>query len=651
MGIQLDQRSPKFAMLLTLAATAIVYWIGLRGPFVFDDAQNLAPLNDWLQGRSTWTSVVMGNDSGPLGRPVSMASFVLNVALMGTSAHAFKLGNLLIHLFNGVLVFALFRRLADPRLPNSAAHEQGPWLPWLAASVWLLHPLLASTVLYVVQRMAMLSATFTLLTLLAYLSGRTSIASSRPKAGWLLLLLGVPSLTVLASLAKENGVLAVPLCALIELIAFAPPIGLRRPWAAKVFICAALVVPALLFVALVAFPPDLLAQGYDNQAFTLHDRLFTQTRILWDYVAAVLVPGGARLGVYHDDYTISHGLLDPPSTLWAIAGWLALLALAWRVRRPLPGVAFGLGFFLVGHAIESTLLPLMLYFEHRNYLPAVGMVWAVVSFLAWVAHRLHGYMHHPRLVLGAGSGALLGMLALSTATQARIWSSQESLLVDAFNKHPGSSLLRTELIAQAMAMQPPRVQQARTHAAFLLDSGSAETRRLGAVESVMIDCATGASPGDVQVDHMFDGVPEPISVTLMLAYENLSDGIVLTPCPGLPAERMAEGLARMLDRSRLSPNTLQIWRLHYRAANLFAAAGNLKAAVGQAKLAAAATTAQPQVLLFAADLLLDDGDTTGAGSMLEAAKAKLRPSDVLAHKLVGDLREKIDRAAVQSGKQ
>ena len=42
----------------------------------------------------------------------------------------------------------------------------------LAAAIWLLHPLHVSTVLYTVQRMAQLSALFSLVTLLLYSLGR-----------------------------------------------------------------------------------------------------------------------------------------------------------------------------------------------------------------------------------------------------------------------------------------------------------------------------------------------------------------------------------------------------------------------------------------------------------------------------------------------
>src|SRR5690606_27240932 len=44
----------------------------------------------------------------------------------------------------------------------------------------------------------------------------------------------------------------------------------------------------------------------------------------------------------------------------------------------LPMLSFAVGWYLVGHSIESTTVPLELYFEHRNYIPIIGPVLAVV---------------------------------------------------------------------------------------------------------------------------------------------------------------------------------------------------------------------------------------------------------------------------------
>lgn len=646
LGFQ-EMKRPQLALLASLLLTAGIYWPGLAGPLVFDDAQNLAPLNDWLQGRVSWLAVVLGNHSGLFGRPVSMASFVLNVELLGPGVWGFKLGNLLIHLANGTLVFALLARLMGLGALAQGTRRDLNWLPWLGASLWLLHPLLASTVLYVVQRMTMLSTLFTLLTLLAYLHGRANLGS-RPRSALASLLLLAPFFTLLAVLSKENGALAPSLCAMLELLVFPPEPGKRRAWLSRAFIATALVLPTLIALGLIVTQAPFVVAGYQNRPFTLSERLLTESRVLWDYVGAMLVPGGPRLGLYHDDYILSRGLLSPPDTLLSIAAWLATIAFAWRLRRHIPGLALGLGIFLIGQSMESSIFPLLIYFEHRNYLPLLGILWALLSLAAFAAPMLAARMPRVAVVSKAAVGVLLVVLALGTHLRASAWSSRDSLLRQSLLHHPDSRWLRTDLILNAMQQNPPRLAEASRHADHLLAMEDPLAQQFGAIERVMIECASGRQPDPGVVEAMFDGSGNPIEPDLLLAFDNLSDGIVRQPCAGLSPRQMANGLARMLDQSNLAPGTLGVWRLRYRAANLYVAAEQPDNAIRQAELSISGGTAQTQVNLFLAALLIEKGDVQAARAALEAAAAALKRGETRGKELLGLYRKQLDSLEIQA---
>jgi len=151
---------------------------------------------------------VLGDNSGPLGRSVSMATFVVEHLWSDGTIATSKLVNIAIHLFNGILVTTLLMLLAKGRgipLAHIAAI--------VCAGIWLLAPLQVSTVLYLVQRMAMLATTFTLLSLVFYVLWRAS--ASRTVWRSLLLLACVVTL-VLGVLSKENAVLCIPLILLVE---------------------------------------------------------------------------------------------------------------------------------------------------------------------------------------------------------------------------------------------------------------------------------------------------------------------------------------------------------------------------------------------------------------------------------------------------
>jgi hypothetical protein len=629
----------RVALIGTLALTLAMYWIGLSGPLVFDDIQNLTPLAEWSQGARGWTSVVFGNDSGLFGRPVAMATFLLNALWLGPGIWGFKLVNVLIHLANGVLVFALFQGFT--RRDKRTSQPARSWQPWFACSIWLLHPLLVSTVLYVVQRMAMLSAFFTLLAMLAFLHGRLALSNRQRRRAGGLLIVAMPLATLLAALSKENGVLAPALCGVMELALFQPRIGTRRPWLSTGFIGATLVLPALVAIVLTVGRAQFIVAAYANRPFTLAERLFTQPRVLWDYVGSLVAPFGPGLGLYHDDYVVSRSLFDPPATLIALMSWVAVIIGAFALRRRVPGFLLGVGIFLVGQALESSVFPLLMYFEHRNYLPAVGAIWALISLLAYCANLLKHKMSRPEHVFRSASVALLVVLGFVTAARAGVWQRQSSILSQALRYHPQSHWLRMDLADQAMHQHPPQFAEARRNVDFLLTSREPSVRRLGSVGRLIVDCSAGTTPTPSTVSGAFSGRPDPLEADLLVAFENLSEGVMKRPCPGLSALRTADLLAGMLDRSGLPSANTSIWRLRLKAAKLYFASGRADEALRQGELAYAGGKSDAPVPVFIASILIQRGDYPRAQAMLEKALEQMPAGDQAGHAIVAQYQERI----------
>lgn len=406
----------------------LIYWTGLTGPFLFDDHWNLSPLGaeGGIETFRHWLRFVLGGESGPLGRPVSLASFTLNAQAWPADPWPFKLTNLLIHLGNALLLYALSLRLFQlSRLSHTTL------LAALAALLWALHPLHVSTVLYVVQRMAQLSLLFTLIGLMLYLQGRL-LAVTRPRAGYLLMLSGIGGGTLLATLSKENGAL-LPLYALVleaTVIRFA---NIRAPIAWRYGQALILRLPLLVLIAYFAFSAPTWLNKYLNRDFSLLQRLGAEGPILWDYLQLFALPRLSGGGLFHNVAVTDF------STLMMVGGWAAiafLLAFAWRLRSRAPMVAAGLLWFFAGHAMESTVLPLELYFEHRNYLPYVGLVWALVAALSTLP---------PRLIIAA-SGALLVLWGTLTHLQARVWG-DEQVAAQVWLKEKPESLRATQFAA------------------------------------------------------------------------------------------------------------------------------------------------------------------------------------------------------------
>ncbi len=426
---------PTLGWCLLLALCAWAYWPGLSGPTVLDDAENLRVLTALDGNPAIASDVVWGNESGPLGRPISMLSFTLERLYWHDSLFGIKRTNLLIHLLIGSL-FAVWAGL----LLRQVGIPHAIWLAIAAGGFWLLAPLFVSTVLYAVQRMAQLSTLYALAALLAYTHGRQLTLAN--KAAWPAFLL-VPPLVVCAVLAKENGVLAVPLIFLLEAcwFQFRNARGEIVPWLRWAFWGG---VAAAGLGALVLFGGyGYLLGSYSLRDFTLAERLFTEARILWDYVGQFFLPNLSRLGVVHDDIVLSSSWREPVTTLYALLGCLAVaLASVWGWRYPIGRLlAFCPLFFLAGHAMESTILPLELYFEHRNYLPAMGVVLLPVLLVGLLIR------HWPQVFppLAAAATLMLVIVATQLASQAFVWSQGELRTLTSVTAHPNSPRANVEM--------------------------------------------------------------------------------------------------------------------------------------------------------------------------------------------------------------
>lgn len=408
-----------------------LYWPGTSGPSVLDDGVNLRTLDYLEDNREFLPDVVRSNYSGPLGRPLSMLVFSLEKIYIDAGVTGTKRFNLLLHLLMAALV-ALFAR----DVLRCLHYRRAATLALLVTGLWLLAPLFISTVLYTVQRMAQLSALFTLLAVWAYLRARLSTGNGW--LGW-----GMLSLVsvVAAPLAKENGLLALPLIMFSEwaLLHYSGRAGRQLRVAQGALLGLGLVAVA----ALILWRPELVLGGYRGRDFSVGERLLTEARVVWFYVAQLLWADPQGLGLYQDGWPLSRGWLQPWVTLPAALGWLLVLALVYVLRRyrnwrPL---AFGLGFFVTAHSMESTFFPLELVFEHRNYLPAVGLFIAVVAGLASLWQRWPWL----RNWLLAALLLLLTRNALVLASEVQIWSNEFVLNAVSLNRFPDSARANAEM--------------------------------------------------------------------------------------------------------------------------------------------------------------------------------------------------------------
>ena len=362
------------ALSAIIAVSWFLYSPATSGTFLLDDFDNLGKL-ELVSDAESARYFVLSGIGGPSGRPVALASFLPQAEHWASDPAPFLRINILIHLLNGALLFLFLRQLAGL---TGLARGDADFFALSATALWLMMPLLASSSLMIVQRMTTLSATFVLTGLCAYLAARARLAS-RPD----LALFGMAAALVLGSLlaflSKENGALLPIYVLALETTILAKPDSIPTlKWRAfiSLFLFLPLAIVVTVLVAYASYDEGMLAR----RQFSGLERLITQAGVLWQYLAAALVPRPGSFGPFHDAYPVARSIFQP-ATFVAVLAWLAAILAALRWRRAYPLLAFAVFWYLGGHLLESTTLPLELYFEHRNYLPVIGPLAALV-FLA-----------------------------------------------------------------------------------------------------------------------------------------------------------------------------------------------------------------------------------------------------------------------------
>lgn len=403
------------ALIALIFSTYVIYRNGLTGSFLFDDESNLSALgaSGGIHTFRSAMSFILNGDAGPGGRPIALASFLLNDIDWPSSAAPFIYTNILIHLVNIALLFWLALELTKTLRIDPI---QQYLCSFLTAALWGLHPLFTSTVLYVVQRMTLLSASFAMIGLILFIKGQAKIEKKHPLHGYILMSLGVGGGTLFSFLSKENGALT-PLLAgmLLFTILRKKPEKNSQNWAYTTWKLIFIYTPSIaIFVFFFVKWSDFAQKAHLRRNYTLVERLLTETRVIWDYIAQIAIPKIQSSGLYYDNYTISHSLTSPVSTAYAAAGLLLIIAIAIAVRKRFPIASAGVLFFFGGHLIESTIVPLEIYFEHRNYLPTILLFFALAYGLSTA------FRYRPISITGL-STVMLCTLAILSASRTSLW--------------------------------------------------------------------------------------------------------------------------------------------------------------------------------------------------------------------------------------
>jgi protein O-mannosyl-transferase len=398
--------------------TAAVYFGAFIGSFQYDDSLTVLE-NPHLE---SWKTFVGHLDH--MVRPVLYGTFLLDRSLYGTNPAGYHLLNILFHLGSGILVF---------RIVASVMDKQHLSVPFWTALVFLIHPIATETVTYLSGRASGMMTFFYLVSLFLY------IKASEPSEMKLrrLYLSGAVASFLLSIGCKETAV-TLPVILLLwdRWIR-----GLKRPALRAGVLSRHLPFWLVLVLALVwalSNPRYTALAEFSFQIRPFWDNLLSELHAMAYTVLLFFTPWNQN---FDHDLPVFHSLTQWPLPV-DVLFLSAVAAGAFFARRRVPLVAFGLAWFFI-QLLPTSLIPRNDVLSERNlYLPAVGLLLAIVALGSHLIHWLLTIVRGPAFIR-AGSvmlaTALIAVLCFFTYERNLLYQDRVLLWSDTVAKSPNKA--------------------------------------------------------------------------------------------------------------------------------------------------------------------------------------------------------------------
>jgi hypothetical protein len=280
--------------------------------------------------------------------------------------------------------------------------------------------------------MTILSTFFTLCALFAYIKGFINEVNN--KNGIIYLLFSALILFPLALLSKENSAIF-PIYVLITTIYVSKCKSItlsKTPKSVKLYNLFMLLIVIIGSLVLITNNDKLIFDSYKYFSFTLYERILTEPRVLFMYLAQIIIPSPSWMGFFHDDFIVSTDLFNPYTTFLCVffLSFITIVSITSFNKSPL--AAYSLLLFLSSHLIESTIFPLEIAFEHRNYIGILGILLFLFTALSSII-RFKLLMVTP----------IIFVLTFLTLQRVTIWGNANTMYQHMLSVHPNSKRLNT----------------------------------------------------------------------------------------------------------------------------------------------------------------------------------------------------------------
>jgi protein O-mannosyl-transferase len=399
---------PWLLAVILAVVTVLSYQPAWHAGFIWDDNDHLTanPAMTAPHGlRMIWSSLTVSRYY-----PLTLTTLWFEHRLWGFSSMPYHLVNIAFHVVNGILVFLILRRLRIPA-------------PWLAAMVWVLHPVNVESAAWITEMKNTQSGLFFFLSVLCFLQFDIQ-KNYRCYAAALVC-------GVAAMLSKPSTVVlpvALALCVWWERG------GWRRSDIARIIPFFGLALGMSVWTV-IEQRYQIGKGGPPDWKLETAQRFVVAGKAVWFYAAKLIWP--AQLTFVYPRWDL--GTKSPLSWI-PLVGVIVVGIVMWVWRREAWARAaiFGCGFFV------AALLPVLGFFDifyfrysfvadHFQYLASVGLIALVVGASATVCRRTRQG--------DRGLGTLVAIIVLLilgvlTWRQAGIYQDLETLWNDTLTKNP-----------------------------------------------------------------------------------------------------------------------------------------------------------------------------------------------------------------------
>jgi len=416
------------AAVIAFAALLFAYSNHWHNDFHFDDAhtvqnniyiQSIHNIPLFFKDCKTFSSIPSHGSYRPLVSTTLAIDYWMGLTFNqnGYTPFWFHLSTFLFLIAQGVLMFFFFKKILD----TASNTTPNAFIALFATAWYLLNPVSAETINYVISRSDSLSTFFVVLAFVMY---QYSNASKK----YLLYLIPI----IIGATAKPTVIMFAPML-LVYHILFEKQTSLLDFGKWKIGEVLKFALPSFLLAILLYFFIKKMEAGmFEPGGSSLFNYALTQPYIYLHYVSMFLLP----LQLSADtDWGTFKSVTDPR----ALVGFVFLASLIFTIfytskTKKYRPIAFGISWFLLA-LVPTTLVPLAeVMNDHRQFFPHIGtaiaLTWALYLLLENIWAKI------PAAATATFALLFLSSYAYGTFQRNKVWRTEETLWKDVTEKSP-----------------------------------------------------------------------------------------------------------------------------------------------------------------------------------------------------------------------